>query len=300
MKGAFYRKLIGLSRRWGPWAFELGARGIAAGYFGLFPSRVASSVRFYRAAFADRGSLFHIRTAWRQFQNFTTVYLDRFLLQETGDIRYSFSGWDLLEQAADQGAGGILLMSHQGNWEVAAALMMQRRPDLKILLYMGMDEKETIEKIHRKDGAGTGVRVLAVGKDGGSPFDIIEGIRFIREGGLVALTGDRLWRSDQRTVSASFFGHRVGLPEAPYLFALLAEAPLFVFFSHRSGPRRYHFRIAEVIDLPPASRRRRPAVIRAAAQRYADLLAEEVRRHPSQWYQFGPFLGPRLKRSDSL
>ncbi len=300
MKGAFYRNLTGLSRRWGPWVFQLGARAIAAGYFALFPSRVAASVRFYRAAFADRGSLFHIRTAWRQFQNFTTVYLDRFLLQETGDIRYSFKGWDLLEQAADQGTGGILLMSHQGNWEVAAALMMQRRPDLKILLYMGMDDKEAIEKIHRNDAAGTGVRILAVEKDGGSPYDILEGICFIREGGLVALTGDRAWRSDQRTVSASFFGHRVRLPEAPYLFALLAEAPLFVFFSHRSGPRRYHFRIGGVIELPPVSRRQRPAVIRTAAQEYADLLAQEVRRHPSQWYHFGPFLEPGPGRSDSL
>ncbi len=300
MKGAFYRKLIGLSRRFGPWVFALLARGIAAGYFFLFPGRVAASARFYRAAFADGSGAHPVRLAWRQFQNFTTVYLDRFLLHETGRIDYSFQGWELLEQAADRGTGGVLLMSHQGNWEVAAALMMRRRPDLKILLYMGMDEKEAIEKIHRNDAAGTGIRILAVGKDGGSPFDILEGIRFIRDGGFVAQTGDRLWRSDQRTVDATLFGRRVRLPEAPYLFALLAQAPLFVFFSHRSGPARYHFRIAGVIHLPPAKRRRRQAAVAGAAQRYADLLAEEIRRHPCQWYHFGPFLGPRASRSGSL
>ena len=245
MKGAFYRNLVLASRRWGPWVFDISARVIAAGYFAVFPARVAASVRFYRAVFPRRGGLFHLWSAWRQFQNFTTVYLDRFLLRETADISYSFEGWDRIELAADQGTGGVLLMSHQGNWEVAAALMMQRRPNLKILLYMGMDEREVIERIHRSDAAGAGIRVLAVGKDGGSPFDILEGIRFIREGGLVALTGDRIWRPDQRTVSASCFGHRIRLPETPYLFALLAEAPLFVFFSHRSGPRRYHFRMTQ-------------------------------------------------------
>jgi predicted LPLAT superfamily acyltransferase len=300
VKGAFYRNLVRISRRWGPGAFALAARGIAAGYFFLFPARVAASVRFYRTVFPERGGLFHLWSTWRQFQNFTTVYLDRFLLRETGDIRYGFTGWKRLEEAADSGTGGVLLMSHQGNWEVAAALMIQRRPDLKILLYMGRNDKEAIEKIHRTDAAGAGIRILAVEKDGGSPFDILEGVRFVREGGFVALTGDRLWRTEQRAVSALFFGHRVRLPETPYLFALMAEAPLLVFFSSRSGPRRYHFRIADVITLPPASRPQRPAVIGQAAQRYADLLAEEVRRHPLQWYHFGPFLGPRQPRTGSL
>ncbi len=300
MKGVFYRNLIRASRRWGPGIFALTARGIAAGYFFLFPARTAASVRFYRAAFPEKSGLFHIRSAWRQFQNFTTVYLDRFLLRETGDIRYEFSGWELLEDAADSGTGGVLLMSHQGNWEVAAALMIQRRPDLKILLYMGRDDREAIEQIHRADTAAAGIRILAVEKEGGSPFDILEGIRFIREGGLVALTGDRLWRPDQRALPVSVFGRRALLPETPYLFALLAGAPLFVFFSSRSGPRRYHFRIAGVITLPPAKRRQRQRVIARAAQQYADLLAEEVRRHPCQWYHFGPFLGARRPRTGPL
>ena len=300
MKGVCYRNLVRAARRWGPGVFALAARGIAAGYFFLFPARVAASVRFYRTAFPEKGGLFPLWSAWRQFQNFTTVYLDRFLLRETGDIRYTFSGWELLEKAADSGTGGVLLMSHQGNWEVAAALMIQRRPGLKILLYMGRDDKEEIEQIHRADAAGDDIRILAVEKEGGSPFDILEGIRFIQEGGLVALTGDRLWRPDQRAVSASFFGHRVLLPETPYLFAHMAGAPLFVFFSSRSGPRRYHFRIAGVISLPPANRRQRAAVVATAAQQYADLLAEEIRRHPSQWYHFGPFLGPRRPRTGPL
>jgi predicted LPLAT superfamily acyltransferase len=280
--------------------FDVMARGIAAGYFFLFPARVAASVRFYRAAFPEKGPWFHLRTTWQQFQSFTTVYLDRFLLHETGDIRYGFQGWETLETAVEQGTGGVLLMSHQGNWEVAAALMRRRRPDLKILLYMGMNEKEAIERVHRADAAAAGLRILAVEKDGGSPLDILEGVRFIREGGLVAMSGDRIWRPEQRAVAASLFGRRATLPEAPYLFALLAGAPIFVFFSHRSGPRRYHFRIADVISLPTASRRQRPASIRAAAQRYADLLAEEVRRHPQQWYHFGPFLGPLRRRSGAL
>ena len=78
MQRLFYLGLTRVADLVGPWFFVLLARGVAAGYFLLFPPRVAIGVRFYRALFPERGRLFHLFCTWRQFQNFTSLYLDRF------------------------------------------------------------------------------------------------------------------------------------------------------------------------------------------------------------------------------
>jgi predicted LPLAT superfamily acyltransferase len=42
--------------------------------------------------------------------------------------------------------------------------------------------------------------------------------------------------------------------------------------------------------VPAADRSQREAAMALAAQQYADLLEEAVRRHPFQWHHFQPFL----------
>ena len=133
----FYRCLIFITRIFGTWVFDLVAQGIAAGYFCFAPRRVRVGVRFYRALFPQRSRLHALWCTWKQFRNFTSVYLDRFRLQEHGDIRHTSEGFEHIERALDAGTGGIVLMSHLGNWEVAAYIMQQKRPGIPLLLFMG-------------------------------------------------------------------------------------------------------------------------------------------------------------------
>jgi len=134
-----------------------------------------------------------------------------------------------------------------------------------------------------------------VDQEGGSPLDIVEGIKFIKSGGLVSLTGDMIWKRDQRTVPVKFVGHEVFLPEAPYLFALLSDAPLFIFFAFRIGKKKYHFSISEPLYLKAVSRGERTAAIQQSAQRYANTLEAMLRSNPLQWYHFEPFLAAKKK-----
>ncbi len=79
----FYRSWLFLARVFGPWIFDLIAKGIAAGYFFFAPRRVTVSVRFYRALFpaACRGPILS-GAPGNSIQNFTSVYLDRYLFNE--------------------------------------------------------------------------------------------------------------------------------------------------------------------------------------------------------------------------
>jgi predicted LPLAT superfamily acyltransferase len=285
-----YQVLIVLSRWFGPWVFTLVSRFIAACYFVMFPRRAAVSAKFYGALFPGKGRLFHWGCAWRQYQNFTTVFMDRIRTSGQENIQFTSTGWQRFEEALNKGHGAIVLMSHMGNWDVAANLMATRRKDLKLLLYMGAKAKEQIESVQKQALNAKGIRIVAVEPSAGSPLDVVEGIRFLKSGGVVSLTGDKLWHPDQRAVSVPFLGKTARVPEFPHVFALVSKAPLFVFFTFRTGPGRYRFMLSDPMYISCASRKDRSRAVAESARVYGEMLEQTLRDHPYEWYHFDPFL----------
>jgi predicted LPLAT superfamily acyltransferase len=292
----FYRCLIFITRIFGTWVFDLVAQGIAAGYFCFAPRRVRVGVRFYRALFPQRSRVYALWCTWKQFRNFTSVYLDRFRLQEHGDIRHTSEGFEHIERALDAGTGGVVLMSHLGNWEVAAYIMQQKRPGIPLLFFMGKRPQDSVDRIQKGEIRERGIRVVAVEKNEAAAFDLLEGLRFIQAGGIVSMTGDRVWSADQRTVQVAMLGHAVALPETPHLLAMLAGAPLLIFFSRRVGRKHYHLKCCAPLTIDRTPRRLREEAIRRSAQSYANLLEAELRANPFEWYHFEPFLQSVDKR----
>lgn len=294
MKTRFFHVLARLSGLFGDWLFLLVARGIATGFFIMAQRRRRTSVDFYGTLYPQKGALHAHSCAWRQFLNFTNLFMDHYLSVE-GDqrpLQYTFEGCEHLQQAHASGTGCVLIMSHMGNWQAAAHMLKADLPELPLMLYMGQAQKQQIEKRQKEVLKAGGVHIVAVDEAGGSPFDIVEGVRFLREGGIVSLTGDRIWRKGQRSVEATFLKRPIRLPEAPYILALMGGAPLIFFFAFRTGPGRYHFTATPPHYLKPASRQQRPAAIQAAAQQYTTALETAVHAYPLQWYHFEPFFEP--------
>jgi predicted LPLAT superfamily acyltransferase len=289
MKVFFYKTLTAAANVCGDWVFRLVAGGIAAGYFFFGAQRRAVGAQFYAALFPQRSRFYHTYCTWKQFQNFTCVFMDRFFQAERGDLAYTIDGKSHVTSLLARKAGGILLMSHMGNWEVAAHLLRKALPGLQLMLYMGIRHKEEIEKIQKQSVRERGVRVVGVDEGGGSPFDIVEAIGFLRGGGFVSMAGDRIWRKDQRTVAGSFLGHRVHLPEAPFVLALVSRAPLIPFFAFRSANRRYEVAAMAPIYVTALTRNKRSEAIQNAAQCYLDHMASALMRHPFEWYHFDDF-----------
>ncbi len=297
MKALWYNFLELMTRIFGSWLFVLVSRIIAAGYF-LFSKNTKESRRFYAVLYPQKSSLYHHYCTFRQYQNFTTIHFDRFLATHGQETTFRSQGWEKLEAVVQQ-KGAILLQSHLGNWEIAAHLLRQQQEKLKLLLYMGVKEKEGVEALQKEHLQESGVKIIGVERDGGSPFDAVEGIRCLQEGGLVSMTGDLLWHSEQRSVEVDFLGKKVSVPEAPYIFALVSGAPIFCFFSFRTGKNSYRFSLADPIYLHSRERKDRRQVIQEAAQRYADLLEQQLRTHPQEWYHFDRFVheATRLDRN---
>ena len=179
-------------------------------------------------------------------------------------------------------------MSHLGNWEIAANFLKQY--GLRILLYMGKKHKEQIEEMQKDSLIQTGIKIVAVDSEENSPLNVLDAIRHLKSGGIVSLTGDRIWSEKQRNVRVDFLGQQANLPETPYLLALLARVPLYIFFAFRTGRNHYHLIISPPIHLEEASRSAREEIITKTAQQYADTLETVLRQHPYEWYHFEPFL----------
>jgi predicted LPLAT superfamily acyltransferase len=269
----------------GVWAVAAIAWLVSTGYFLFTLRRVKASLQFYQSLFPGRNRFFYLRCAWRQFHNFASVFAERLTLESGREIEYLSDGWEYLQKAAERGTGGIIIMSHVGNWEVAARLF--RRRNMKMMLFMGTREGEGIERLQKSDLKVDRVRVAAIPEGAKSTLDGLEGLKFIRRGGFISMAGDRVGHPGQRCVPVRFLGHEVSMPEAPYRFAAISHTPLFVFFVFRTGKRKYLIRITPLKIIGRTSRSERRKAIQQAAQEYSYQLEEAVRQFPYQWYHFG-------------
>ncbi|HHL35397.1 MAG TPA: lauroyl acyltransferase, partial [Desulfobulbaceae bacterium] len=119
MKGFWYQVLHTSGRLLGSPLFILVARIIAFTYF-CCPGRRRESLRLYGALYPQRSRLYHLWCVFNQFQSFTTIHADRFLTSRGRVPRLTSEGEELLARSP---SGAILLMSHLGNWEMAAQML---------------------------------------------------------------------------------------------------------------------------------------------------------------------------------
>ncbi|MGD9949988.1 MAG: lauroyl acyltransferase [Desulfobulbus sp.] len=282
-----YTLLARTARLIGPWIFVAVSRTLAVGYF-LFSSRRRESVRLYARLFPSESMGWAWWRTFLQYQQFTTIHYDRFLYNLGKQTRLTSSGDELLEGRMPQ-TGAILLMSHLGNWEIAARLLMENRRNLQLLLYMGIKEQEGVERTQKEELQQAGVKIIGVDRKSNVPFSAVEGIQVLRAGGLVSMAGDIVWRQDQRCLTVRFLNQQAVLPEAPFVFALVSGAPILAFFAFRVGKNHYRITLSEPIFVRADTKEDRHKVLLGAAQRYADLLEEALRSHPSEWYHFDRF-----------
>ena len=223
-----------------------------------------------------------------QFQNFTTIHTDRYRTRKGQTPQFTSAATDALD-AAIGSTGAVVLMAHLGNWEMAAHLLVRDRQQMRLLLYMGIKEKEGLEGAQKELLRQAGVRIIAVDQQESQPLSAIEGITLLRQGGVVSLPGDIVWQAGQRYRKVRFLGRQARIAEAPLVLALVTGAPVFIFFAFRTGTNRYHFTISDPLYVQAASRQQRHQALDAAAQQYADLLEAALRAHPLEWYHFRDF-----------
>jgi len=290
MKAFLLKTLSKTSLALGSWVMRFIAWWIATGYFLFQSSRRKASVGLYEVIFPDRAHGYHLTCAWRQFHSLAGTYADRIDAYSNKRLTTSAQGREKLVEVGRKGQGGIILMSHVGNYEVAVGAFQDL--GLRLLLIMGEKEAKQVAREQRETLMARGVRIHVATAQDASPFGGLEALQFMREGGFVSIAGDLVWTDQRSLVPVRFFNRDVGLPSGPHLLALVSGAPLFTLFTFRMERGMHQLILSAPRWVKAASRSERNAAIQVSAQDFASALEGMVRQHPFQWYIFEPFFRP--------
>jgi predicted LPLAT superfamily acyltransferase len=289
MKAFFHKMITRVSFLLGSWFIRFFAWWIATGYLLFRAARRRSSLQLYEAIFPNRRRWFYLYCVWRQFHSFAATYADRIEVDSKKGVTIFTQGREGIIEAARRGSGGIILMSHLGNYEMAARAFEEI--GLKHLMIMGEREARQVAHDQRETLSNRGITILVATGQGDSVFGGLEAIQFIREGGFVSLSGDLTWTKQRSLLPVKLFDQEVVLTSAPHLLALVSGAPLFTLFTYRVKRGRHSIIISPPREVKASSRSERNMTLQASAQVYANALEEKVRQHPFQWYIFEPFFG---------
>ncbi len=289
MKAFFHKMTMRVSFLLGSWFIRFFAWWIATGYLFFRPSRRKSSLQLYQAIFPNRSGWYHLYCVWRQFHSFAATYADRIEIDSKKGVTISTQGKEGIIEANRRGSGGIILMSHLGNYELAARAF--REIGLKHLMIMGEKEARQVARDQRETLEAQGVNILVATGQKDSIFGGLEAINFIREGGFVSLSADLIWTKHRSLLPVRLFDQEVAFTPAPHLLALVSGAPLFTLFTSRVRRGMHEITISPPRKVKASSRSERNKTLQASAQVYANALEEKVRQHPFQWYIFEDFFG---------
>ena len=187
--------------------------------------------------------------------------------------RFRYYGFDeYLLTAVAEGKGVILLSGHLGNPELAAQGMLPR--GVKVFALTEPLRPPQLSRLVDRLRASKGNVFAPVGFAG-----VKQAIRTIRDGGVVALMGDRDIEGPR--ASLPFFGEETLVPVGPIEMALRTGATVLPCFTIRTGSANIEAFVEERLDLHRSGDM--DADARAGALLFLARLERRLREHPDQW-----------------
>jgi lauroyl/myristoyl acyltransferase len=184
-------------------------------------------------------------------------------------------GAENIDNALAAGKGVILALPHSGNWEVAAAWLIDRAGP-----FTTVAERLKPESLYRRFLAyreSLGMRVVPLSGGDRSPSEVIA--ERLRQNGVVCLLGDR--DLTKGGVEVSFFGEPTKMPAGPALLAATTGAallPVGLWFDGDGWGQRVH----PPVPIPRTGPLRDK--VRFATQYLADRFAGDIAEHPADWH----------------
>ena len=184
-------------------------------------------------------------------------------------------------EAARCGEGGVVAVTaHLGHWELAS-VGYPGRPVQEVHVVrdpeMNPRAQRMMQRLMRQAAPG-----LVVHFNQKDPRLGAELLGVLRDGGLVALQGDRP-APGGRSVELRLFGRPFRVPVGPFALARAAGVSVLPVFAIRAGRRRTIVRIHAPIGI---HRSDSSDPVKQAARAFVELLQTEIQGTPHQWFCF--------------
>ena len=218
---------------------------------------------------------------YRVFWNYAWTIADNVRFKELRTIPdWEFTGREYFEEMQTR-HGAILLTAHMGSYDLGAHLFSET--SARHIVMVRAPEADPQTRAFEKDHVAESIRIEFNTRATELALDLLE---TIREGGIVAIQGDRVTGSIS-SLPATLFGRPATVPAGPFALALAARVPIYPVFVVRLGRRRYRLMTSRPIEIV-RSRNRDDDFARAVEQWMAEL-ERVVGECWFQWFTFEPY-----------
>jgi predicted LPLAT superfamily acyltransferase len=228
-------------------------------------------------------------SSFRHFILFGEILLDK-LLVWMGHIRREdivFETPEANQELDSSRKGGIIIVSHLGNFEVGSALASQI-PGMRLTILVYTRHAEKFNALMKQVNSNADVEIMQVTDV--SPITIMLLSERINSGGYVVIAGDRIPVGEQSRVSiVNFLGRQAPMPQGAFILAGLLKCPVYLMFCLKQQAQ-YHVYVelfTEYLDF--SNRKARLETLNNVVQNYASRLEFYCIKAPMQWFNFYPF-----------
>jgi KDO2-lipid IV(A) lauroyltransferase len=184
--------------------------------------------------------------------------------------------WAALTRARAAGRGALIVSAHLGNWFSGGIAVARHGIPVRTVMYRNHAGDFMDQKVAKRGN----LRQTFVDDD---PFSMMEVVRALREGEVVAMLGDKPW--DARSIEVPFFGRPAKFPLGTVKLARLAQVPIFPAFCVYDRPRRFHAILCDPIEVtgndPEQAERDALAALARVMEKY-------IAAHLDIWFNFTP------------
>ncbi|MDE2617431.1 MAG: acyl-CoA synthetase [Burkholderiales bacterium] len=256
--------------------------GIALYFLLAVPAARAASRAYLQRVLGRRAGWGEL---YRHILAFAGTIHDRVYLlndrHELFDIRVF--GEDLLPDAEDASGGLLIFGAHLGSFEVLRTLA-RKNARHKVCAAMYPQNARLLNSMLARVNAQVVLDIIPLGQ-----LDAIFTLNErVQAGAWVALLADRAVGPDPH-LNVSFFGETAPFPTGPFRLAAIVRRPVFFMTGLYRGGNRYDIHFERLADFSASPAGQRDATMRAAIERYAQLIELHCRLAPYNWFNFYDF-----------
>ncbi len=174
-----------------------------------------------------------------------------------------------LRVAHKKGNGVVVMTGHLGNYEWGASLTGYK--GFKISVISVEYKTELIRDIYEDNRRRAGIGVFYIKRSFSGP------VRFLKDGGILAIAGDRNFEGS--TVTVKMFGKDVEIPKGGFYLASRLNIPMVMAFSVREKDNLYHVYFEEPFKIKKDG-------IEKGVKKYVKTLEQYIKKYPDQWLLF--------------